>query len=143
MYHTLYAFENGIGVYQGYILDYFYMLIPSQIFPSKFEFLALENLQQNYSLTPYGTYFLPGSILLSSSGEINYFFNVIFLLSLISIIWKYIKNSKYWLYLIPNFMIFVGAYPIRGTIAGGLKIFTYQAVLLSVYTLLCFSIKRK
>ncbi len=135
-YHVIMEIKSDMSQNFIWLFDYFTMLVPSQLWPSKYNYLVLENMQQMHNLTPFGTYFLPSILYISSSSILGYMFQVFTYAVVISILWLWIKRSNLYLYLAPLFLSFAVLYPVRGTFHGGFKIFTYFIFLLLLIKLI-------
>lgn len=129
-YHAVHEVSSDLIVHWAWLTDYFVMLVPSQLWLSKYEFLALEKMHQALDITPYGTYYLPATLYVSSNGILSFIIEVISYAIILSFVWKILKKSVYYLFYAPLFLSFVVMYPVRGTFHGGFKIFTYFVVFL-------------
>ncbi len=134
-YHVARDLSVDKHVSLSWLTDYFVMLIPSQIWANKYEFLILDNMQQKHGLTPFGTYFLPSTLLASSRNFLSYLVQVILYATILAFVWRLVVKSRYYLFYAPVFISFAILYPIRGTFHGGIKLFTYFVLLLILMSL--------
>ena len=105
--------------------DIFYYLIPSEIFPNKYEYIELVQLDIMYNLKPFGTYFYLGELKLG----LRYNFLVYIFGILVGFLTEFLlfyvlkKKDRLLAALYVSFIIMALAYPVRGSIGGGVKIF--------------------
>ena len=137
---TTYTFYNLLAVYDltsenvGDNRDLFFMknfidaifyLIPSFIFPNKYEYIELLKIAKEFNLKPFGTYFYLGEIKLGLRYNILIYFYAIILGFFTEYFLNYVikKKDKLLYVLYIAFLVMVIIYPVRGTIPGGIKIF--------------------
>lgn len=149
---TVYTFYNLMSVMQhnlngvislGVIFnDFFIQLIPSFILPNKYKLMETYKIVNQYELAPFGTSYVVGTLALAASSPILLGIYAYLYCSLIKVLIKtlfFFSNSyieRTIIYCL--FYVFSGAYIIRGSIFGGLKL----AITLSLVLILFCIIER-
>ena len=112
--------------------DIFYYLIPAQIFPSKYEYIELVKLGNEFRLKPFGTYFYLGELKLGLRyNYLMYIFAIMLGFTTEFFLFYVLKKKDRLLSaLYVSFIVIAIIYPVRGSIAGGLKIYiTYSLIM--------------
>ena len=105
--------------------DFFIQMIPSQLFPGKYAYMDFVNLSRDFELTPFGTWYIIGMIATVSIIPIMSMILGFLYCELINFISILLKKTTSHLGEFSAFYaiiyVFCSFYPVRATIAGGLK----------------------
>lgn len=133
---TVYTFYNLMSVMQNNLngvislgvifYDFFIQLIPSFILPNKYKLMETYKIVNQFELAPFGTSYVVGTLALAASSPILLGVYAYLYCSLIKVLIKilfFFSNSyieRTIIYCL--FYVFSGAYIVRGSIFGGLKL---------------------
>ena len=111
--------------FMGSFKDIFFYMIPRPIFPNKYEYISLYQFIKANSLSPFGASFYLAELKLSLRYDyLIYIFGMVVGYLSEAFLSYMIKQKKLiLLVLYVLFLTMIIIFPIRGTIAGGIKIF--------------------
>jgi hypothetical protein len=122
MQHNL----NGISNFGTLIYDFWIQLIPSFILQNKYQLMETYKIVNRYDLSPFGTSYVVGTLALAASSPlliaIYAYLYCSFIKWIIRILFSLSRTYSERIVIYCLFYVFSGAYIIRGSIFGGVKL---------------------